>query len=347
MVFFQRSKAEAVTVPAERAPAGPGDTHRALGRLRLSGDTGDGVPSADAAVVRGRAGNVLTLVTRLTSLGLDGQALLSPALEALAAGRRHQETLAVHRRAALDGERDARRRFAGGEVSLDELAQACATADMVRDSKSSLSRALNSAVAVKLELAESETAECVAERVFPALVKAAGDVVAEVVELGRRLPAQVDSRDAARGAGVLETWLRLDELSKRFADLAGERARLAESDLLPRWNVEADMGDLLANVLPAVSMWLRYESPELLPADYFTGLEPAVRLVVAVKAGAKPGLYTVDDARRRFVVWRNAVLAKQGKWLYDKEARQNVAADLLAQERLPGFRTFTVAPVVR
>jgi hypothetical protein len=55
----------------------------------------------------------------------------------------------------------------------------------------------------------------------------------------------------------------------------------------------------------AFNLWLRYAHPENLPADFYTdAYPPELRLATAVRLGAEPGLFTVDQAQTNYLAWR-------------------------------------------
>lgn len=266
----------------------------------------------DLASARGQAGTINDTARRLDEFGFDGGALLAPAIELLAKANAHREVLLKYRSDVRQRIHDARKAFAEGKATLEDLDALAGQWDRIRDSSSTMSRSLNAAVAITLQDSERVFRETVTNTVFPALAKEAAKAAQEAAEAAKALPATVRTREDARraGRGAAGVWADLGNLIDRFSDLETFRYDLGSRGLLPRWDFgHAYVGKLVTNVRAAMPLWLKYEHPEKLP-QWFRNtdvLAIELRLPTAVAAGAVPGMYSAEDAIGRFVTWRSGV----------------------------------------
>jgi hypothetical protein len=249
----------------------------------------------------GLAQHVMPLVAMLDDLDLDGRRLLAEPMSLLAeASSLRREIRTIHRTADARAA-SARTDFEAGRIDLEELDAACSLADRLKNSQSSTSVALRGALAARLGRTENALMACV-PALWQAMVDAAEGYVAQATELAPKLPEDLSSGNGRADRNLRHVWAELDAAAMRLHDLHHVRGQLGSWSLLSLFAPTVHAYDLLGNVTASVHLWLFHTQPEKLPSDYLD-YDPPARLVVAIRAGSKPGLIDPDDATRAFTEW--------------------------------------------
>lgn len=151
-------------------------------------------------------------------------------------------------------------------------------------------------------------AAAAAPKLFEALQRLAGEVVAESVKLVGGFPSGVvDERTAYRaGQQHFAAWMQLDALLARWAAVHQAAKILRDACWV------ADFRLAGSAVYDGRSLFLEFERPERLP-EGFWALQPALRLASASRAKARPGLYDGDDALARWRATQPRSLEQSGQ----------------------------------
>jgi hypothetical protein len=193
--------------------------------------------------------------------------------------------LGAHRDVIEQGHADVVRRLVGGPLGRTEVEDAAGAVSLwSHDAPAAM--AYVAAVAMAHQQAELACAQAAPE-LFNALAAKVDRVVRTSSELARQLPPEVADVAAAVAARKAEEWVTLGELMGQWRALHQLAGHLRFSGWVPRFDDAAD------------SMYLRYQRPHLLPAAYLR-LPGQLQLAIAVDSGSKPGLYSGDEALRRY-----------------------------------------------
>ncbi len=94
--------------------------------------TETGETAVTPAVVRGQATQIAMATRRWNALDLDGDVMMTPVMEHLAAANRHRETLQTRRNDMRDALETSRISFANGEITIDALATCASSTTLSR-----------------------------------------------------------------------------------------------------------------------------------------------------------------------------------------------------------------------
>lgn len=244
------------------------------------------------------------------------------------------EQLTTYRRTLREGLDKAREDYAAGLIDIEELGSASLIFDQIENKDSSLTRSLNAVRAMAFAKAEDEFGRVIQQEVWPFLVARADAAVARATELSAQVPIYVTDLGEARRQGLQRQWGELLAIVRdEWSPAHTERLRLSQYDngLLLNYPIlslsQVGGGNpLQTNVKYGFQLWSKFKSPEKLPSTFYDDryIPSELRLPIAIRLGAGPGMYDAYDASQRFEEWKNRVLA------------MDTGDSLTAQLALPG-----------